>query len=110
MIKFSSKSDTGEFLVGLGLSRVNVEKLLEDNPIMFEMEPLGLPKGQCLIFFGETEKEMAEMIKPYIGKNTSLVMDGFKKVVVSTMSALALVMLQPLFVPWLGQFLLERGL
>lgn len=40
----------------------------------------------------------------------SVYMGEFKKVMVSTTFALALVMLQPLVIPCLGQFLLERGL
>lgn len=38
-----------------GLSKINIERLQEGKPIMFDGEPVGFPGMRFLIMFGETE-------------------------------------------------------
>jgi hypothetical protein len=57
MIKFSASSPEGP-LYGVGLTRGNVELLMDDKPIIINMEELGGPKGKILIFYGQTEKDI----------------------------------------------------
>jgi hypothetical protein len=62
MLKAVAHSDTGETLVILGLSDINVEKLKEGLPILVEMEELGF-KGKLAIIYGETEDALAKQFK-----------------------------------------------
>jgi hypothetical protein len=59
MIKFSSHGPTG-LLIGLGLSRENVNRLTAGSPIKVAFSEVGMQQpGEILIYFGETETEMA---------------------------------------------------
>lgn len=75
MIKFSGMTgeDKRGRLIGIGLSRRNCEKLLEGDPILFELEVLGLRvttigepyprRAQVLIVAGETEEAILAELK-----------------------------------------------
>lgn len=62
MLKFVGDGEEGP-VVGLGLSRINTEKIQEGKPILVNLKDLGFdkeeqkPPKQILIFFCETEKE-----------------------------------------------------
>lgn len=77
MIKFVGKNDEGSKLViGLGLSRKNVDRLTSGHPIKVKLSELNIGlDGNVLIFFGETEEEMARLIEPMIGPATKVHVD-----------------------------------
>ena len=61
MIKFSAtNTETGQPVLGIGLSRANCEKLLAGQPILFNTSGMaGLPALEVFILGGETEEAMA---------------------------------------------------
>jgi len=57
MIKARGKTQDGRDIIILGLSRENVNKLLEDQPIWVDTEAMGIPGGMHIaILGGETEE------------------------------------------------------
>jgi len=62
MIKFAAHQGERK-IVGFGLTRDNVNRLIDGKPIHAWLEEMGLPKTDLLIFFGETEQAMAEELK-----------------------------------------------
>ncbi len=66
MIKFTgTNTETGQPVLGIGLSRENCEKLLAGQPILFNTESLkDFPVMEVFILGGETEDSMAfDMLK-----------------------------------------------
>jgi hypothetical protein len=60
-------------LIFLGLSEENIRRLKLGDPIKFNMKQLGLPVDyDILIFYGETEDKMAQMISDGVGPRTTL--------------------------------------
>jgi hypothetical protein len=58
MIKFTAHRDDRK-LVGLGLSRRNVERLMKGEPIMLDLVEMDPTLDTLVtIFFGESEREM----------------------------------------------------
>lgn len=67
--------ETGEQLLLLGLSRVNVSKLMQKQPIVLTRKSHGdgIPEGwQIVIMFGETEDHMAKEISALITTETKI--------------------------------------
>ena len=62
MVKFQAPNpENGRKILGLGLSRGNLQRLQEGKPIHFNAEQMGLPAiavSEVLVFFGETEESM----------------------------------------------------
>lgn len=50
----------GGNVVLLGLSRMNVERLMADMPILIDGAEVGLPGIKLAIIFGETEEQIAQ--------------------------------------------------
>lgn len=47
-----------------GLSRANIERLMEGHPILMKGQDLGLEKPvDLMLFFGETEASMEQMLR-----------------------------------------------
>lgn len=61
MVKFLGVSGNRKVL-GLGLSRANLENLIAEHPIAFSGEQISLDGLDVIIFFGETEAEMEKTI------------------------------------------------
>lgn len=60
MVKFMGKKN-GKPFIGLGLSRANIERMMQGFPILVKGEELGKPEfGEITIFFGETEKGIVD--------------------------------------------------
>lgn len=57
MIKFTASKD-GRRILGFGISRGNIQRLIAGDPIHLWLEEMGLPKTDLLIFFGETEEQI----------------------------------------------------
>jgi len=55
-----AKLSNGDII--LGLSAMNLKKLQENCPILFDGEPLGF-EGRVVILYGQTEDEIAAMIR-----------------------------------------------
>ncbi len=65
MVKFTAETPTG-ILIGLGLSRGNVEKLMKGMPIDVDMVDWLAENptvGHIVIFFGETEEAMRRQLE-----------------------------------------------
>ena len=64
MIKFKAdNTKTGNTLIGFGLSRMNCERLLADQPIHIDLAELGIAGYEVMIFGGETEEAMAAQLR-----------------------------------------------
>ncbi|MBF3951895.1 hypothetical protein ISG27_12695 [Burkholderia pseudomallei] len=55
------KARAGNAII-IGLSRLNIEKLMHDLPIKFEGDELGVPGKTFYILFGETEQEIYDLL------------------------------------------------
>jgi hypothetical protein len=78
MIIMRSTSETGQELLLFGLSRENVTRLLEGDPILLTRQSHGVPEGWSVgIFFGETEQDMAGLLSKMgiITPQTEVVVD-----------------------------------
>ncbi len=63
MLKFHATAPDGREILGIGISRANVEHLIKGEPIHFNAEQMGLSSivaNEVVIFFGETEDSMRE--------------------------------------------------
>ena len=69
MITFiAGKNKTNQKMLGVGLSRKNIEYLLENKIIVIDKDKLGIPLHnltEIVVFFGETESKMMEMLDKY---------------------------------------------
>lgn len=75
MIKFTVDGEGGRTLVGLGMSEGNVERLKAGMPIFVNLAALGLPPIDIYIFYGETEHDLADMVKPNLGPESKVTLD-----------------------------------
>lgn len=53
-------------MIVIGLSDENINRLKQDQPIKFNLQELGLPDYDVLIFTAKDEQTMYEMMKPTI--------------------------------------------
>lgn len=70
MIKFAKGGLDQKLLLGFGLSRANMEQLMNGNPISADISELGLRNVEIYIFFGETEEQMAADLRQFISEKT----------------------------------------
>lgn len=63
MLKFRSPMDDGKTLIGFGLSKENIKRLLLGQPIYFEGSEVGSDHNRYLIFAGENETEMLSELR-----------------------------------------------
>lgn len=73
MIKFKVNG-AEKPLLGFGISAENVKRLKMGMPILINLKEMGID-ADIMIFYGETEAEMAEVIKPFIGPETVIKKD-----------------------------------
>lgn len=107
MIKFTAgDKETGQ-LLGFGFSEKNIELLRTKGPILINLEDMGILNHHILIFYGKTEKEIANKVAGLMDEKVSLFVN---KMVAVSFTALLLVLLQPLVIPFFGQILLDLGL
>lgn len=71
MIKFTVDTKDGK-LVGLGIAEANVRRLKKGQPIKVDLQEIGLGEGSIGIFYAKTERELLDMLSPYIGPDTKL--------------------------------------
>ena len=64
MVKFSGSDKTsGSPVLGIGLSRENCEKILDNQMILFNTQNMpGLPQLEVCVFGGETEEDMEKTL------------------------------------------------
>lgn len=63
-------------LIVLGLSHMNINKLLDGKPIDIDGTEVGLPAGtRIIIFAGETEQSMARELESLVGPQTEVRID-----------------------------------
>jgi S-ribosylhomocysteine lyase LuxS involved in autoinducer biosynthesis len=63
MIKFTASTKTGAKLITFGLSDGNLQRLRQSQPILVDLEPLGVPGVQFMIMWGETEQAIVDALK-----------------------------------------------
>ena len=61
MIKFIAAGASGN-VIGFGLSRENINRLVEGKPIVADLAALGIAGTEIFIFFGETEQALAKQL------------------------------------------------
>lgn len=62
MVKFLATRD-GRMFLAFGLTRENITRLMQDEPIKIDTTDLGLAPGTLLLFFGETEEAIYDSLK-----------------------------------------------
>ena len=78
MIKFVFEGKDGKNYLGLGISRENVNRLIEGQPIRVKLAEMreGLTiDGNIMIYFGETERELQDAVAEFIGPETKVNID-----------------------------------
>jgi hypothetical protein len=80
MVKFSAKMSNGKTLVGLGIVRANVMRMMNGMPMEIPfghvIEKNGGVKAEdvtLMIFYGETEEEIQKTMQDFIGPQTHFV-------------------------------------
>ncbi len=79
MVKASFKDDEGVCHVAIGLSRGNIERLIEGRPIYIsqeDAEKMGVLNAQFLLFFGETELHIEKMMREHALIGPSTIQEG----------------------------------
>lgn len=69
MIKFKTVDPNGKALLGFGISAENVEKLKAGQPIVVNLNEMGI-NASMMIFYRETTGDLIKTIQPFIGKQT----------------------------------------
>jgi DNA-binding MarR family transcriptional regulator len=67
VIKFTFRKNDGRQTLGFGLSRKNIELLMDGKPIHARLDELGLSETDVLMFFGETEEQMQQELSEHFG-------------------------------------------
>lgn len=70
MIKFKFKADDGPVLIGLGITKENIDLLMQGKPIMIELDAMGLPMVRLGILYGENEQDILAQLQPHISEET----------------------------------------
>lgn len=68
MLHATAELEDGKKLLIFGLSKLNIERLLEGKPIKTESPTV----GYVMIFVGDTEASMMEELKELIGPDTEV--------------------------------------
>jgi hypothetical protein len=63
MIKFVTQSKDGAKVIGLGLEAENINRLIDGQPIAFDMAELGLPGQKILIMYGESQDDIKQQLR-----------------------------------------------
>lgn len=64
MIKFLMNGKN-KSLIGLGLSKGNIDRLKKGDPIYFSLEELGIEGYDVTIMYGETQDSMKQQLKKH---------------------------------------------
>jgi len=76
MVKASATSTEGKHLVVLGVTRGNLTRLVNGDPILVKVsEEMGKPADEVYIIFGETEKDLYDIVKRFITPETKVTVD-----------------------------------
>ncbi|BAS57972.1 hypothetical protein LBWT_39370 [Leptolyngbya boryana IAM M-101] len=67
MLRFSGERNGRKF-IGIGLSKLNVERLKDDQPIIQSLDMLGLYDTDIFILYGETEDSIARELETQLGQ------------------------------------------
>ena len=75
MITARATGEDGQEVLLLGVTRENIRRLTAGQPIRVSAETHpGFPDHlRVLIVFGETERTLAETLKPFIGEQTKVI-------------------------------------
>lgn len=75
MIKGAGTTRNGQPLLIIGLSEINVTRLMAGEPILFETGHLGLPPLHVLILGGRTEETIAADMRQHLRVDISVTME-----------------------------------
>jgi hypothetical protein len=77
MVKAQATMADGRVLIVMGISRANVERLKEGDPIYFDPAALKIPPGSVIgaitLFYGEDEAALTRTLKSMIGPATDVI-------------------------------------
>lgn len=66
MLKFRAQKSDGTILLGFGLSEENIIRLKNDQSVFFSLDIMGFEGTEVMIFYGETDEKMKEIVEVYI--------------------------------------------
>jgi hypothetical protein len=76
MIKAMAHTAKGDIIV-LGISAENMRRLIDGQPILFDPAALHITPGTTIVgitlFYGETDQELARLMKTLIGPQTEVI-------------------------------------
>jgi hypothetical protein len=76
MIKAAARAADGRHVLLIGLSEENVTRLRAGQPIAFDLDQLQVPKGaevgHVALFYGATEADCLEALRPLLGDRTDV--------------------------------------
>ncbi len=81
MVKFLGHFPDGRKLIGLGLSKENITRLLAGERIFFRLQEINpeLPDADVLIFAGQDELSLTKDFAPLMNPDTNVQIGGWPK-------------------------------
>lgn len=76
MLRFTITDDNGRTILGLGITRENVNRLIKGHPIRVKLDEMNVRVDDAImIYFAETEVELQNAIAEFIGPETKVNID-----------------------------------
>ena len=77
MLKLTFEGADGRKCLAVGISRGNVERLTNGQPILFDLADLSgvTVNGRVMIFYEETETQLMQAMSEFIGPDTKVTID-----------------------------------
>lgn len=76
MLKLKTTLKDGRLLIMLGLSQINVERLMAGEPIYFDMDQLKVAEGERIgamaVFYGVDEAAMTHELQTLMGRDATV--------------------------------------
>jgi hypothetical protein len=76
MLKAMARLENGRFLIVLGITDGNVQRMKEGQPIYFDPVSIEIPPGSEIqaitLFYGKDEAELARTVRTLIGPTTKV--------------------------------------
>ena len=76
MLKFKMDGEGGKVMIGLGLTRENIDRLVAGEPVLAKLEQIDMPKVEVAIFFGESLPDLLKELAPWVGPDTKMRDEG----------------------------------
>lgn len=73
MIRAVAQKPDGRRAIIFGIEEENVKRLKDGKPMLISLDELGVSDTEVLILYGETTKELEEMLSPLMDKATEVI-------------------------------------